>query len=140
MVHALEEAWRVLKPDGLLIDLRPAMVHRDVGVKGAQGFRKLGAMDERFEDDIVANRAVAAVLRRGLFRRSRKDRIPCMREMDTLDDFRGWLDDYVSLGKLPSHAWLLKKVERALADGEKGSSITVSAPLDLSVLVKRETR
>ena len=60
--------------------------------------------------------------------------------MDTLDDFSGWLDDYVSLGKLPSHAWLLKKVERALADGEKGSSITVSAPLDLSVLVKRETR
>lgn len=140
MVHALEEAWRVLRPDGLLIDLRPAMVHRDVGVTGAQGFRKLGVMRERFGDDIVANRAVSSVLRRGMFRRSRRDRVPCIREMDTIDDFSGWLDGYVSLGKLPPHAWLLKKVERALSEAGPGAGITVSAPLELQVLVKCDTR
>lgn len=136
MVHALEEAWRVLKPGGVLIDLRPAMVHRNVGIIDARGFRKLGVMGERFDDDIVANRAVASVLRRGLFRRSRRDRVPCVREMDTLHDFSGWLDNYVSLGKLPSHGWLLKDVDRALSEAGRGARITVSAPLDLQVLEK----
>jgi hypothetical protein len=140
MVHALEEAWRVLSPDGLLIDLRPAMVHRRVDVVDAAGHRRLGFMRERFDDDILANRAVAGVVRRGLFRRTQRTRIACTREMDTPDEFRVWLDHYVSLEKLPSHAWLLRKLDHALADAGRGAKIVVSAPLELQVLVKREVR
>src|SRR5580765_3997517 len=110
MVHALEEAWRVLTPDGLLIDLRPAMVHRSVAVVGRSAHTKLGLMREWFEDDIAANRAVAAVVRRGLFRRRGRERIACTRSMDTLDEFRSWLDAYAGLNKLPSHDWLVKKL------------------------------
>ena len=140
MVHALEEAWRVLSPDGLLIDLRPAMVHRSVGVVDAAGLRKLGFMRERFDDDILANRAVAGVVRRGLFRRTQRTRVACTREMGTLDEFRSWLDPYVGLGKLPSHGWLLKKLDHALTDAGRGAKIVVSAPLELQVLAKRDSR
>jgi hypothetical protein len=140
MVHALEEAWRVLSPDGLLIDLRPAMVRRRVDVIAADAHRKLGFMRERFDDDILANRAVAGVVRRGLFRRTQRTRVACTREMDTLDEFRSWLDPYVGLGKLPPHAWLLRKLDHALADAGRGAKIVVNAPLELQVLVKRDSR
>ena len=37
MVHALTEAHRVLKPSGLLIDMRPAAKHRRAGLGEADG-------------------------------------------------------------------------------------------------------
>ncbi len=137
MVHALEEAWRVLRPEGLLLDLRPAMVHRKVGVAGQDGPLEVGVMRERFDDDLAADRAVAGALRRGLFRRVHRSRVPCVRRMDTLDEFEAWLAEFVRLGKFSSHAWLAKKVERAVKNaGEHAAGIFVSAPLALDVLLK----
>ena len=66
MVHALREAHRVIKPNGILIDLRPALVHRRVGIERAGRFRQLGRMYESLDDDREANRSVAYVLRAGL--------------------------------------------------------------------------
>jgi hypothetical protein len=138
MVHALEEAWRVLEPGGLLLDLRPAMMHRRVAIIGGRGRITLGMMRERFDDDLVANQAVAAMLRQGLFRRTWRERVPCLRTMDTLEEFRAWFHRYVSLGKLPPHAWLDKKIQRALPDAGASARIVVSAPLELQVLEKRD--
>jgi hypothetical protein len=121
-----------------LLDLRPAMVHRRVGITGARGRIELGLMRERFDDDLVANRAVAAVVRQGLFRRTRRERIPCARTMDTLEEFRAWFHRYVTLGKLPPHAWLDKKIERVLPDAGASARIVVHAPLVLQVLEKRD--
>ena len=97
-------------------------------------------MRERFDDDIVANRAIARIVRRGLFRRVRRDRVECLRTMDTLKEFRAWLEDYVSLGKLPSHAWLIERIEAALEAQDGPATIFVDGPLDLSVLAKCESR
>jgi hypothetical protein len=55
--------------------------------------------------------------------------------MDTLQDFRAWLDDF-SIDKLPSHDWLYRKVERALAKEPDGTKITVRGPLKIGVLRK----
>ena len=140
MVHALEEAWRVLKPDGLLIDLRPAMEHRRVGIMTSQGKQQLGVMRERFADDIVANRAIARAVRRGLFRRVRRDRVECLRTMDTLKEFRRWLADYVSLDKLPPHVRLTERIEAALEENDEPAKIFVDGPLDLTVLARCDTR
>lgn len=139
MVHALEEAWRVLKPDGPLIDLRPAMVHRTVGVAGAEGFRRVGVMHEDWTDDVAANRAVAGVVRRGLFRRARRERFDCARVMDTLERFRDWIAYPVSLGKLPPHDRLVERVEAVLEQMRGRTSIVVNGPLDLQVLIKRDS-
>src|SRR5258708_34087586 len=69
MVHALQEARRVLKPGGILIELRPAPIHRRVWITRGGGDQLLGAMSEVLDDDRAANQAVAEVLRSGLFTR-----------------------------------------------------------------------
>ena len=135
MVHALEEAWRVLRPDGLLIDLRPAMANRRVEIEGPNGVRAVGLMQEIFDDDIRANRAVASVIRRGLFRRIGRQRFDCARVMDSVAAFREWLAYPVSLGKLPPHDRLVAQVAKAMRE-ERGRVVVVRGPLDLAVLEK----
>ena len=138
MVHALREARRVLKPGGVAIDLRPAMVHRRVSVLRAGQAQPLGVMRERFDDDRAANRAVAKVLRQRLFRLEGRQRLSLDRRMDGLDDFRAWLDDFISRGdKLPPHDWLIARVARALGPApRRRGSVVISGPLDLRVLRK----
>ena len=136
MVHALHEAKRVLKPDGILIDLRPAPVHRRVGVSHAGRYQPLGAMREKFDDDRAANRAVAEVVGEGLFKAEGRSRFGCTRIMDSLDEFQEWIDEFVKLAELPPHDWLVQRVERALnAKGGK-PQIVMSGPLVLRVLRK----
>jgi len=138
MVHALHEARRVLKPGGVLIDLRPAAVHRQVGVIRAGQSQRLGAMREKFDDDYAANRAVAEVVRQGLFKLERRIRFDCRRTMDSLAEFRAWLDEFVTLDKLPSHNWLIERVSQALHEDGGKAKIVITGPLDLGVLKKRE--
>lgn len=140
MVHALSEAWRVLEPGGLLIDLRPAKVHRRVGVLRAGRFRLAGVARETFETEAASNEAVVRVIGDGLFRLDRHLRVPCARKMGGLAEFRTWLDGFVRLEKLPSHDWLFARV--ASEWGQQGGRrrIVVSAPLDLNVLRRVEPR
>ena len=138
MVHALHEARRVLKPKGLLIDLRPAVAHRKVGVLQAGHYQHLGTMRETFDNDYAANQAVTEVVRQGLFQAPRRLRFDCQRTMDNLAEFRAWLDEFVRLDKLPSHDWLLQKVGEALHVGNRKMKIIVQGPVDLRVLKKSE--
>jgi len=136
MVHALHEAHRVLKPNGLLLDLRPAAVHRRVGTAQDDGYRLLWVMREGFDDDRAADRAVASMTDEGWFKAEGLTRFACYRIMDTLDDFQDWLADFMSRGKVPSHDWIVQRLQRALGVAEAGTKIVVSAPLVLRVLRK----
>lgn len=135
MVHALTEAHRVLKPNGVLIDLRPAHQHRRAGLGEGKTWKYVGSMREPFDDDIAADRAVKQVLRAGLFKQESLSEFNLDRVMDTLEDFRIWLDDFPS-DKVPSHDWLYQKVERAIAKKPAGTKITVRGPLRLAVMRK----
>jgi SAM-dependent methyltransferase len=115
MVHALREAHRVLRPGGILVDLRPAAKHRRVGLGKGRRWRQVGVMRESFEEDRAADRAVAEVLRAGLFRRGARTEFLVDREMDSLEDFRTWLKEYGQRRILASHQWLLARLKRALA-------------------------
>ena len=134
MVDVLRESHRVLKPEGLLIDLRPAVLHRRVGCAGADGYRLLWVMRESFEDDRAADRAVAEVVSSGLFKKGRRSRFPCYRVMDTIGEFREWLADFASRGKCPSHDWLVRAIEDELEASDEKTAIVVSAPLTLQIL------
>jgi len=138
MVHALHEAHRVLKPDGILVDLRPAAVHRRVGVVCKGSYRELGSMREKFDDDLAANRAVAQILQEGLFKTEWHTQFDCRRVMDTLDEFRTWIDEFVQLSSLLSHDWLIEEVEHALEQAYGKTEIIVRGPLVMRVLRKME--
>ena len=136
MVHALHEVHRVLKPDGILVDLRPVAVHRRVGVVCKGSYRELGSMREKFDDDLAANRAVAQILQEGLFKTEWRTQFDCRRVMDTLDEFRTWINEFVQLGKLPD--WLIEEVECALNVSRGKTKIVASGPLVMRVLRKKE--
>ncbi len=135
MVHALTEAHRVLQPNGILIDIRPAAKHRRAGLGEGKRWRSVGAMREQFDDDIASDRAVRQVVREGLFQKESQIEFDLDRVMDTLPDFRLWLDDFPD-DKMPSHEWLYRKVERALEKEPDGTKITVRGPLKIGVLRK----
>jgi hypothetical protein len=132
MVHALREAHRVLQPNGLLLDLRPAPVHRRVGLARGERWLPLSPMRETFEGDRAANRAVAAALAEGLFARGARTRFEVRRQMDTLAEFRAWLTDFPQ-----PHAWLVPLVARALATRRAPWKIVITAPVILQVLRKQ---
>jgi hypothetical protein len=138
MVHALYEAHRVLKSDGILVDLRPAAVHRRVGVVCNGEFQVLGSMREKFDDDRAANQAVVQILQDDLFKTEWRTRFDCRRVMDTVDEFRAWIDEFVQCSGLPPHDWLVDEVERALETARGNTEIVVRGPLVMQVLRKKE--
>lgn len=144
MVHALREARRVLKPGGLIIDLRPGLQHRRVSVVRSGRAEPVGVMRETFDEDHSANRAVARMVGRGGAAAARpplrfvgRTRLDCERVMDGLDDFTAWVADFVRLGdRLPPHNWLIERVRRALARQPGRAQVVVAGPLEMRVLRK----
>ena len=135
MVHALTEAHRVLKPNGILLDVRPAAQHRRAGLGEGKGWRFVGAMREPLDDDFAADRAIRQVMRAGLFRRKFQIEFNLDRVMDTLQDFRAWLDDFPK-DKASILNSLDQKIERALATKPDGTKITMRGPLKIGLLRK----
>ena len=87
-------------------------------------------MREDLTDDYYANRAVKQVLREGLFKSEEYTEFNCNRVMDSLNEFRLWLMDFVDRGN-PSQNSLLEKVERAYQNTSGKKKIIVHAPLML---------
>lgn len=136
MVHALLEIHRVLRPGGVLIDLRPSAVHRHVGVERARRYKRLAVMRERFHDERAADRAVAAVVHGGWFDAGTRTRFPCRRIMDTMSEFQAFLDESVGPGKWPPHVWLIRQLAHHLKPRGVRTRIEVRGPIDLRVLLK----
>ncbi len=137
MVHALEEAHRVLKPGGVLIDLRPAAAHRRVGLGVDRKWRLVGVMRESLAEDHAANAAIRSVVQRGLFKPLRRQRFSLDRQMDTLDELRSWLEDFARVDKYGNHDWLVGRVAKSLAAAPRTCKITIRGRMTLGVLAKR---
>ena len=135
MVHALSEARRVLRPGGILVDLRPAAKHRRVGLGEGRRWRLVGVMRERFDEDHAADRAVARAIREGWFRPEARRGFLLERAMDTIADFRTWLGEFRLARTAASHQWLVRRLERAGA-GES-ARIVARGPMNLQVLRAR---
>ena len=134
MVHALREAHRVLKPDGLLLDLRPGPVHRRVGIEIDGQYSPVATMNESLQDDYAANRAVTEVIQDGWFKLGSRIQFNCNRTM-ALKDFEEWLADFsTDRGALQER--LIRTVKRSYQARGKRKKIIVKGPLVLKVLRK----
>ena len=69
MVHALEESWRVLRPNGELIDLRPISSNPSVEIVSDGVSESAGLLDDSRgrANDLAADGALDQVVERGLF-------------------------------------------------------------------------
>ena len=134
MVHALREAHRVLRPNGILLDLRPAPVHRRVGLGRDRRWRLVGVMRETFEKDRAADGAVSQAVRKSLFRRGARSEFVLDRRMDSVADFRAWLEDFGP--DLAPHDWLIRRLEHGLEQGQE--HIVARGPVTMQLLRKVE--
>ena len=137
MVHALRETHRVLKTDGLLIDLRPGPAHRRIGIEVDGQYEQLAIMGEQLHDDYAANRAVAEVIQEGLFKPVSRTQFNCKRTM-ALRDFPSWLADFADDRAAPQER-LMQTITRAYKSRGKRKKIVVKGPLVLKVLRKVES-
>ncbi len=138
MVHALQEAHRVLKRQGLLIDVRPGPSHRRVGILNGGRWRLVGVMRESLEDDRAANAAVRVAQDKGVFRREAYRKVDLWRHFDTLADFASFLQEFTRLGKdLPPHDWMVRRLKTALAKMPSAAKIVVRGPLEVRRFRKR---
>ena len=132
MVHALEEAHRVLKPDSLLLDLRPAAEHRRIGIETNGRYEEVAVMQEKLDDDYAANRAVNVVIRRGLFKQVSRRQFNCTRVM-LLKDLGDWMHDFPD--DPPAHQKRVRqKVEQAYRWRQGRKLIVANGPLVLRLL------
>lgn len=87
MVHALQEIWRVLVPDGCLIDLRPRATNWALEVVLDGQAMRAGQVDNTpfFADDNAAERAIKSVVHEGWFSLEHLTTFECASYWDTLE-------------------------------------------------------
>ncbi len=106
MVHALAEIRRVLKREGVLIDIRPLADRWHVEVVSGRGSQRTGRVDdlpEQVQGDIASNQAMQDVERRGWFRREQETLFPFFYSWDTPSEMEQFFaedwSDFIGLGE-----------------------------------------
>jgi len=98
----------------------------------------VGQLHEVLDDDFAANAAILQTVQEGLFEPEIRIRFQVDRVMDTLEEMRDWLDDFVQRRELPSHAALLQRLERRISRLRKPTRLAARGPMILAVLRKLE--
>lgn len=128
MVHALEEIHRILKPNGVLIDLRPLESNWKVEVVSALGWQTCGSLSDLPQgvaDDEAANQATGEVERRGLFIKEKEETFDYFYYWDTPSEMKEFIEsEWEDFEKLEEDVY------------RKTSSAWVSASADARVRVR----
>jgi hypothetical protein len=96
MVHALAEVWRILKPDGVLIDIRPINGQWPIEVASLREVKETGRVEDFPEPlyaDRASNEAMQDVESRGWFTRDRQEFFSYSYSWDTPTDMEEWVAD-----------------------------------------------
>jgi hypothetical protein len=96
MVHALKEVWRVLKPGGVLIDLRPISVDVPLFILTTTGWKSAGLPDQSPDriHDLAANRAIRNVVNDGLFIRLKQEYFATKYYWKNLKELKSDVENY----------------------------------------------
>jgi hypothetical protein len=95
MVHALEEAWRVLVSRGILVDLRPLCIDIPLEILSPAGSESAGLVDMNpdIDKDIAAEAATQAVVRDGYYTELKRETFDFAYYWNTVREFKADLDE-----------------------------------------------
>jgi hypothetical protein len=136
MVHALQEAWRVLRANAFLIDLRPANEHGRVGLIREGRFTIQWPMRESLASYRAASRSLAMAKDLKLFGRRTSSRFSCTTVFPSVEPLKDWLHDWHEAESASYADNLVRRVEKASKQPELTGVIVARIPFVLQVLVK----
>jgi hypothetical protein len=137
MVYALKEAWRVLRPRGLMIDLRPICLDAslDILYKEGKETARIVDMSPEIDLEIAADQAIEKVLEDGCYKELAAERFDIAYYWNTVKgmmaDIRNrWIEDviieesviqraYTLFGRYRSHNKVRLLIQMRLASYEK---------------------
>ncbi len=132
MVHALHEIHRVLKPNGTLIDLRPAIGNRAVEVDLSYAILHAGEVDSTrtIADKEMADNMIAQVTSDGFFTLDHEERFDTVTDLDTLADLIEYAKSFKN-SVLPDG--VVQQVESLTRDEEPDTySIHIRRPMHIA--------
>lgn len=95
MVHALGEIRRTLKPNGIMLDLRPLEDSWSVEIVSSAGWQASGRLSDLpigIADDAAANQAMREVEARGWFIQKQKEEFPFFYYWDTPKEMKEFME------------------------------------------------
>jgi hypothetical protein len=119
MVHALEEAWRVLSPRGMMIDLRPLCIDAPLDILFHDEIQFAGVVDMSpdIDAEIAADRAIEEMLNQGHYKELAVQRFEIAYYWDSvrgmIADMRNrWKDDVIIEESVSQRAYELFRSHR----------------------------
>ncbi len=96
MVHALNEIHRTLKPNGILLDLRPLEDSWSVEISSGAGWQasgRLSDLPQGIADDEAANQAMREVEARGWFIQKKMEEFSYFYYWDTPKEMKAFMEE-----------------------------------------------
>ena len=94
-MHALEESWRVLSPNGVLVDIRPYLGNMRLEVLSDDGVELAGIIDDSdlVPDHEAVDRSLAGGQKNGMFVKEEEKFFDYEYIWDTREDFKSYVDE-----------------------------------------------
>jgi SAM-dependent methyltransferase len=122
MVHALDEIRRVLKPNGILIDLRPLEANWSVEISSSTGYQVAGRltdMPSALEDDEAAFKAVREAESHGWFIKEKEEEFAFFYYWDLPTELKEFIEtEWDSFEKMEDSVFEAVKSAWALANAD----------------------
>lgn len=132
MVHALKELWRVLVPQGSMIDLRPLAQNPPVEIVVGEQIFLAGRADvsSAMPDDVASDESLDEVVGEGRFIREHEELFDYAIYWDTLDEMLAYAEWSWIRVSLPEA--MLTETRRLLASSGEGTRLRVRRRMVIS--------
>ncbi len=135
MVHALDEIRRTLKPNGMLIDLRPVEANWSVEIVSSAGWQAAGRLSDlpvALADDEAAFQAMREVESNGWYIKKQEQEFAFFYYWDTPSEMKEFMDEeWADFEKLEDHVYQKTKSMWALANADARVRVRVNMLITL---------